>query len=147
MSENRELVSLEELLERKQKCDQKLEEIQNRKISPEIDNSVDADASYDLYIIDNILYLDIDLPGVFEKDIDILFLPPKLVISGKFPTPVTLEGRDYIVQKRKLGRFEYKFRIPEKKIIGTYDTQINNGIFHLRFRLIASAEQKKLSQD
>ena len=72
MSSETNLISLEELLARKKKADAKLLKFQERTFSASSPEKLkDVLPIYDLYLVDEMMYLIIDVPGVFEKDLSI----------------------------------------------------------------------------
>ncbi|MGK5092219.1 Hsp20 family protein [Deltaproteobacteria bacterium TL4] len=135
---------LDELLERKRRSDKKLAEFQQRTFDFQEFEKKHIDAIYDLYVIGNTLYLDIELPGVFRNDINIQLSRSKIIISGYFPTPIALNEGVFIEHKRKRGSFEYIFILPEDMIVEHYDAQLANGILYLKMELQSQSKQKKL---
>ncbi|MBF0352463.1 MAG: Hsp20 family protein [SAR324 cluster bacterium] len=141
--DSREL-KLFQLLERKKNLDARLARyhMQTPEDAPDIE--VDSVAVFDMYMIDSFLYLDLEIPGVHEDDIEIILNHPELLITGHFPDAVAVENCVYLQQKRKRGKFSYKFIIPNHLAIHEHESQMAHGIFHLKMRLSEKSQQKQL---
>lgn len=137
--------NLDELLQRKRRCDEKLEQIQSRNIKEKPKAAKKhTEPTYDQYIIENTTYIDLDLPGVFKEDIHFQVTTSGIIVSGEFPTPVDVHEDDFVVQRRIKGKFEYNFAFPKDKFVQEYDSNLEDGVLHLKLRLSDSAQQKQI---
>lgn len=137
---------LEELWARKQRSDAKLNEFQSRTFNF-AKEELATNPSYDLYWLEDEFYLDIDLPGVFEKDISVDLALPHLQISGTYPSLAELGHQAYIESKRQHGSFAYSFLIPHGKMVQHYEYQLEQGVLHLKIQFHKASPDPLLLAD
>lgn len=97
---------------------------------------------YDLYIVDEMVFITIELPGVHLKDITIYVGQNHLIISG-LKNPLIVEdkkkGRENIIFHNleiSYGRFAryIDFPIPVEPKCGTY--KLENGVLTIKFPVL-----------
>ena len=132
MSENT-AVELENLLERQKKQVTQLERLQNRVSPQSVQQTSEDEPVYDLYQKDNEIYLSIDLPGLFENQIQFQLKSNRFIISGTYPELVNVEGSICLQRNRKTGTFEYSFFLSSK--LQSYEVQQENGILFIKLIL------------
>lgn len=80
--------------------------------------------SIDVYETDKEITVDVELPGIDEKDIDISLNKDVLIISGRKESEVTEKDKSYYRHERSYGSFRRSIQLPdevdEDKIEATY---------------------------
>ena len=74
------------------------------------------------------LRLDIELPGVEEKDIEILVDGQNLIVRGEKRATHEVEGRTFYIAERIYGRFERVFRLPPEVDPERATARCRNGV-------------------
>ncbi|MCX7995101.1 MAG: Hsp20/alpha crystallin family protein [candidate division WOR-3 bacterium] len=101
---------------------------------------INWEPSYDLYIVDETIYVSIELPGVEMKDITLQVGRNYMIISGvKKPPVVEVPGRHNIVFHNleiSYGRFfrRIDFPLPVESRYGNY--KLENGVLTVKFPII-----------
>ena len=140
--------SLEPLLEQQQKMDQDLIEVQKRtqlfySEAEEQKTGDHREPVYDLYQIDEILYLELELPGVLEKDILVDLTPDYLTISCKIEEPPHREEKAFLIHKRRRGEWEYLFNLPSKNMTIRIPPKLSEGMLSLELHLEIPVSDEK----
>ncbi len=130
---------LEPLLQYQRKMENDLLEIHKRtqQLATEVNQTenITLEPVYDLYILENTLHMELELPGVIEKDIKVELTPTSLKIKGKVQRVKRLPEDAYLVQNRKYGTFDYMFTIPSQQILSHETPEFHHGILHLKLHL------------
>ncbi|MBF0287474.1 MAG: Hsp20/alpha crystallin family protein [SAR324 cluster bacterium] len=130
---------LEPLLQYQQKMENDLLEIHKRSHQLATGmvhtGNITLEPIYDLYILDGILHMELELPGVVEEDIEVELAPKSLKITGKVHKMQLLPDEAYLVQNRKYGIFDYMFTIPSQQILSHETPELHHGILHLKLHL------------
>jgi HSP20 family protein len=91
---------------------------------------------------DNHVYVEAELPGVEEKDLEVSVHGDVLSIKAeRRPT----EGRNYIYNGRIFGRFERAVALTEAVDTDQIEATLTNGVLHLSLPKKAEARTKKIS--
>jgi HSP20 family protein len=91
---------------------------------------------------DNNLYIEAELPGVAEKDVDITVHGDVLSIKAERHDE---EGRKYVYNGRIFGRFERSVALPEAVDTDHIDATLSNGVLHLTVPKQPDARPKKIA--
>jgi len=88
------------------------------------------------------VYIEAELPGVEEKDLEITVHGDVLSIKAeRRPT----EGRNYQYSNRVFGRFERAVALTEAVDTDQIEATLANGVLHLRLPKKAEARTKKIT--
>ncbi len=88
------------------------------------------------------VYIEAELPGVDEKDLEITVHGDVLSIKAeRRPT----EGRNYQFNSRVFGRFERAVALTEAVDTDQIEATLANGVLHLRLPKKAEARTKKIT--
>ncbi len=80
---------------------------------------------------DDAYYVEVDLPGVDKKDIDIDLQDNTLVISGERKTTQEDQENDYYRVESIFGKFERRFTLPEDADIDKIDAKSMDGVLEI----------------
>jgi HSP20 family protein len=83
---------------------------------------------FSLWNDENQLHIDVDLPGVELKDLEVAIQGEVLTIKADRPVE---EGRKYQYNGRRFGRFERSLKLPETVDAEAVDARLANGVLHL----------------
>jgi len=128
--------SIEQMQEHQHKMEKNLQTIQKR--SPTLERTYSASASileptYDVYEIGEEFYMEIELPGLSEKEVVVDLTAKHIKIKGDL-NDVNFTHRHYLIQQRKQGKFNYMFPLP-KGATKHDPPHIENGVLYLKFYL------------
>jgi HSP20 family protein len=85
-----------------------------------------------------------DLPGVFEKDVDISIHNGVLSVSGHRVAEERKEGESYYVYERQYGSFSRSFALPESADPEKIDARLENGVLQLTIAKRIEAKPRKI---
>ena len=91
---------------------------------------------------DEAFYLEAELPGVAESDVDITVHKGVLTIKGE---KKEAEGRQYLHTSRTFGRFEKAISLPEQVDSEKVDASLTDGILRLVMPKVPQAQPRKVS--
>ncbi len=97
----------------------------------------EASASPDFYQID------MELPGVKAKDIDVSIQDDSLVVKGEKRFKREKAGRTYYFTEREYGSFQRTFRLPADAANDNIDADFADGVLTIR---VAKKAPKKSSE-
>jgi HSP20 family protein len=86
-----------------------------------------------------------DLPGVYEKDLEIALTGNRLTISGKREAEEQTESDTYYVYERSYGTFTRTFTLPEGVDADKVKADLKNGVLSLVVPKKPEAQPKKIS--
>jgi HSP20 family protein len=86
-------------------------------------------------------YIEVDLPGVQAKDVDVSVLKDVLTIKAERAAE---EGRNYAYNGRAFGRFERSLTLPESVDADSIDARMTNGVLCLALRKRPEAQMRKI---
>jgi HSP20 family protein len=91
---------------------------------------------------DKAVYLEAELPGVAEKDVDISV--HEGVLSIKAERKAT-EGRAYLHNGRSFGRFEQAITLPDQVDPENVAATLTNGVLRIELPKIPQAQPRKIA--
>jgi len=91
---------------------------------------------------ENNLYIEAEMPGVLEKDLEVTVHGDVLSIKAQRHEP---EGRKYLYNGRIFGRFERALALPESVDTDAVEATIEGGVLYLRLPKKAEARPKKIT--
>ena len=98
--------------------------------------SADASAKIDTYEIN------VELPGVAEKDIDVTLHDRVLGIKGEKRTEKKEEGKSFYFSERSYGTFQRSFRLPEDANDKSIEATFKDGVLNIKIGKTAALEDK-----
>ncbi|MBF0279728.1 MAG: Hsp20/alpha crystallin family protein [SAR324 cluster bacterium] len=96
---------------------------------------------YDLYQIENIFHLELELPGALEKDIHVDLTPDYLKITYHIEESPSLEKMNYLIRKRRRGEFEFLYNLPSKNMVTRIPPQLSDGVLSLELEMPSPDEE------
>jgi HSP20 family protein len=91
---------------------------------------------------ENRLYVEVELPGVTDKDVEITVHSGVLNIRAERQGE---EGRAYLYNSRSFGRFEKSIVLPEAIDSDHVEATLNNGVLRVALPKHAEARPKKIN--
>jgi HSP20 family protein len=91
---------------------------------------------------DKTVYLEAELPGVAEKDVDITVHEGVLTIKAERQET---EGREYLHKGRSFGRFEQAISLPEHVDSENVAASLNNGVLRIELPKVPQAQPRKIA--
>ena len=97
---------------------------------------VDIEEQDDAYVIEA------ELPGVQKDDVNIELQSNELMVTGE----IKEREREGILRKRtrRIGRFEYRVRLPEQVDSDTVEAKLNDGVLTVRVPKREQAERRRI---
>jgi HSP20 family protein len=83
---------------------------------------------YSMWEDENQVHIEVDLPGVELKDLEVSIHDDVLTIKAERRVE---ENRKFRSNGRRFGRFERSLQLPESIDAGAVDAQLANGVLHL----------------
>ena len=128
-------VNIEYLKERALKQESRIEELQQRQFEEKSDETVCTDPVYDLYLDEGYLFLNLDLPGMLEREIRVELEEREVRVRGEFPRLMDGKEVEYLHRQRALGTFDYKFLLPADQKMESHDWKLIHGVLQIRMSL------------
>ena len=128
-------VNIEYLKERALKQESRIEELQQRQFEEKSDETVYTDPVYDLYLDEGYLFLNLDLPGVLEREIRVELEEREVRVRGEFPRLMDGKEAEYLHRQRAFGSFDYQFLLPADQKVERHDWQLIHGVLQIRMYL------------
>ena len=91
---------------------------------------------------DKAFYLDVDLPGVKKKDIELNITDGVLTIKGERKTRNAQEDKTYYKIESSYGKFERSFTLPKDIDESKIEAEVENGVLSLTMPKSAQDVQK-----
>ena len=88
------------------------------------------------------VYVEIEMPGVAENNLELTVHQGTLYIRGERPSE---EGRKYLFNNRTYGRFERIVRLPEGIDTEQVNAKLSNGVLEVAFSKRAEAKPRKIT--
>ncbi len=88
------------------------------------------------------LYVEADLPGVEEKDLDITVESGVMTIKAQ---RTALEGRAYLHNGRSFGRAERAVTLPSDVDSSQVEAKLSNGVLHITLPKLAESRPRKIA--
>jgi HSP20 family protein len=95
--------------------------------------------SIDVYESADDLFIEMEIPGVIQEDVNVEIIGNTLRISGMKKDPLSGGGVRYIRMERSFGRFSRELEIPERFDLEKIDAKFKDGVLTVR---IARSEHK-----
>jgi HSP20 family protein len=91
---------------------------------------------------DKTVFLEAELPGVSEKDVEITVHEGTLTIKAE---KQDAEGREYLHKGRSFGRFEQAITLPEQVDSEKIDASLTNGVLRIELPKVPQAQPRKVA--
>jgi HSP20 family protein len=91
---------------------------------------------------DKAVFLEAELPGVLEKDVEITVHEGTLTIKAERHDT---DGREYLHKGRTFGRFEQAIVLPEQVDSEKIDASLTNGVLRIELPKVPQAQPRKVS--
>ena len=97
---------------------------------------VDIEEQDDAYVIEA------ELPGVQKDDVNIELQSNELMVTGE----IKEREREGILRKRtrRIGRFEYRVRLPEQVDSDNVEAKLNDGVLTVRVPKVQRADRRQI---
>ena len=95
--------------------------------------------SIDVYESSDDLFIEMEIPGVIQEDVNVEIIGNTLRISGMKKDPLSGGGVRYIRMERSFGAFSRELEIPERFNLEKIDAKFKDGVLTVR---IARSEHK-----
>ncbi len=95
--------------------------------------------SIDVYENSDDLFIEMEIPGVIQEDVNVEISGNTLRISGMKKDPLSGGGVRYIRMERSFGRFSRELEIPERFNLEKIDAKFKDGVLTV---MIARSEHK-----
>ena len=104
-----------------------------------------AIAKFDLSENDKAVKIVADVPGVTEKDIDVVIKDGFLTIKGEKKSERKEEGENFYVSERNFGSFSRAFRIPDGIDQNSVAADFDNGVLTVTMPKLSKAKSDSRS--
>ena len=91
---------------------------------------------------DKAFYVNIELPGMDEKDVDITLSGRLLTIRGEKKEDEKEEGKDYYRRERKFGSFRRTLELPGEVDESKIEASFKKGVLHIELPRTKEAQSK-----
>jgi HSP20 family protein len=91
---------------------------------------------------DKTVFLEAELPGVAEKDVDITVHEGVLTIKAERQDT---EGREYLHKGRSFGRFEQAITLPEQVDSEKVAASLTDGVLRIELPKVPQAQPRKIA--
>jgi HSP20 family protein len=86
--------------------------------------------------------IELDLPGVAESDVNVTVHNGMLYVQGERKAE---EGRNYLYNTRRFGRFEHVVTLPASAISDDVKAKLANGVLRIELNKSPEAKPKKIA--
>ena len=118
----------------------------NRKTMNQNTNPVQIQPDYDLYLDEEYLYLNVNLPGVLKQELKVIFNQGEITIGGEFPNLCSSDEVEFLERQRPCGVFEKIFLLPPDLILNHHEWQLVDGVLQIRMILNTPMEPSLLPE-
>jgi HSP20 family protein len=107
-----------------------------------VSESVGWSPPVDIEEQDNAYVIEAELPGVKKDDVNIELVSNELMITGD----IKEREREGILRKRtrRIGRFEYRVRLPEQVDANNVEASLKDGVLSVRVPKREQAERRRI---
>jgi HSP20 family protein len=107
-----------------------------------VSESVGWSPPVDIEEQDNAYVIEAELPGVKKDDVNIELVSNELMITGD----IKEREREGILRKRtrRIGRFEYRVRLPEQVDANNVEASLQDGVLSVRVPKREQAERRRI---
>ena len=88
-----------------------------------------------------------ELPGMEEKDIELIVSDDVLTIKGERKEEKEEKNKDYHISERRYGSFQRSFRLPDRVDDNRIDARFKNGLLTVLLPKTAEARSKQIEED
>jgi HSP20 family molecular chaperone IbpA len=128
------------------------DELQTQKQEAEIVEGAERTRSSRVYVPhvdiysagDDIIIL-ADMPGVAEKDVDIMLEKDVLTINGYISNPVPPEGYELAHGEYGIGDYQRSFTLPDEIDRDKVEASLNNGVLKVTLPKAPEAQTRKIT--
>ncbi|MGB8276120.1 MAG: Hsp20/alpha crystallin family protein [Alphaproteobacteria bacterium] len=99
--------------------------------------------SVDIAESDKELKVTAELPGMTDKDVEVVLSDDMLTIKGEKRVEKEDKDKNYYLMERSYGAFQRSFRLPESVDKGKIEARFDNGILTVRAPKMAKAAAKE----
>jgi HSP20 family protein len=91
---------------------------------------------------DNAYVIEAEVPGVDKKDVNIELVSNELMVTGE----IKEREREGVLRKRtrRLGRFEYRVRLPEQVEGDNVEASLEDGVLTVRVPKVQQSERRRI---
>jgi HSP20 family protein len=91
---------------------------------------------------DNAYLIEAEVPGVDKKDVNIELVSNELMVTGE----IKEREREGVLRKRtrRLGRFEYRVRLPEQVEGDNVEASLEDGVLTVRVPKVQQSERRRI---
>jgi HSP20 family protein len=111
-------------------------------IEPSIGNS--ALPAVDVRESDSAYLMEVELPGLSEKDVEVKLDNTLLTISSRKEEKKEEKKNGYVLRERRSAHFSRSFVLPEGVDREKIDAEFKNGVLNLTFPKVAAAKPKTI---
>lgn len=128
-----------ELLRKSARLDEQIETLQRRGEHLRQDTPEEPwQPPFDLYHVDDFLFIDIELPGVHPDSIAVEAEDGVVRVHGHKPALQDLPDREEVLRSRHFGPFSCQFALPPGHALSTLEQRMEHGVLHLKAHLRAA---------
>jgi len=102
-----------------------------------------VDVRFDLSETDKALEMTVELPGIDEKDVELVLSDGVLTIKGEKRAEKEEKEKDYYLSERRYGAFTRSMRLPESVDTGKIEATFDKGVLKIVAPKRAEAKAKK----
>jgi HSP20 family protein len=98
----------------------------------------------DIRETDSAYLMEVELPGLSEKDVEVKLDNNLLTISSRTEEKKEEKNNGYVLQERRASRFSRSFVLPDGVDREKISAESKNGILHLSFPKVPAAKPKTI---
>jgi HSP20 family protein len=102
-----------------------------------------VDVRFDLSETDKALEMTAELPGIDEKDVELVLSDGVLTLKGEKRAETEEKEKDYYLSERRYGAFTRSLRLPETVDTGKIEATFDKGVLRIVAPKRAEAKAKK----
>jgi HSP20 family protein len=102
-----------------------------------------VDVRFDLSETDKVLEMTVELPGIDEKDVELVLNDGVLTLKGEKRVEKEEKEKDYYLSERRYGAFSRSLRLPESVDTGKIEATFDKGVLKIVVPKRAEAKAKK----
>lgn len=92
---------------------------------------------------DNAYQIDIEVPGMAEKDIEVLLNDDHLTVRGEMEEKKEEKKQDYFLSERRHGSFSRRFRLPDGIDVDKIEASLSRGVMTVTLPKKPASERKE----
>lgn len=87
-------------------------------------------------------YVEVELPGVSQENVDVTVHERQLVIRYQRPAP---EGRQFLFNERPFGQFERRVALPDTVNVDSIEAELRDGVLCVKLAKSIEAQPRKIA--